>query len=329
MQSMLNFLESVREKDVIILIHSLPDLDAVGSSTALSSLFKKSKVVAPDPPTAKARKLLGLVKGEVAVGGELNGEVLLVLDTNSYDMLGELAESVRNFHGAKAVIDHHSIHPDSIEAEHLLIDNTYSSTSELVYEMLKLMKREVSERDAAALVCGMMDDSANFRNATRRTFVYVAELLGKTKVEYSELLRVVEADIDASQKIALLTACQRAELVRVGDYIIVKSVVGSYEAKAAEGLLNIGADVSFVGCKGRREARISARMKGYMQTRFGISLSQVMERVGKTLNGSGGGHACAAGANGPKLDAFEDAMDECVKAVRELLEERMNAEARV
>jgi nanoRNase/pAp phosphatase (c-di-AMP/oligoRNAs hydrolase) len=324
MQSMLNFLKSAKEKRVAILIHSLPDLDAVGSSSALSSFFKKSKVISPDMPTTKARKLLSITGQKISVGGKLKSDVLIILDTNSYDLLGELAEEVRNFNGSKAVIDHHSIHPDSIKAEHILIDNSYTSTSELIYEILKKLGLDVSERSAVSLLCGMIDDSAGFRNARKKTFSYIAELLGKTRMDYSEILRVVETDVDVSQRIALLTACRRADVERVGNYIIAKSVVGSFEAKAAEMLLNVGADFSFVGCKGKREARISARMKGYLYNEFGINLaSDVMEKVGKTLKGSGGGHPCAAGANGPYLNGFEDAMEECVKITKELLERKL------
>ncbi|MEM3555833.1 MAG: DHH family phosphoesterase [Candidatus Micrarchaeia archaeon] len=325
MQSMANFLKSIKEKRVILLIHSLPDLDAVGSSSALSSFFKNSKIISPDQPTAKARKLLRITGQSIAVGEKLKSDVLIILDTNSYDLLGELADEVRNFKGSKAVIDHHSIHPDSIKAEHVLIDNSYASTSELVYEILKKLNWDVSEKHAVSLLCGMIDDSAGFRNARKKTFSYISELLGKTRMDYQEILRVTETDVDVSQRIALLTACQRASVERVGDYLIAKSIIGSFEAKAAEALLSLGADFSFVGCKGKREARISARMRGYLHTELGINLaSDVMEKVGRILRGSGGGHPCAAGANGPHLKGFEDAMEECVKLTKELLERKMH-----
>jgi phosphoesterase RecJ-like protein len=329
MKAMLNLLKSVKEKKALILIHSLADLDAVGSAFALQSYLKNSSVIASDMPTAKARKLLKFIKSEVSIKGELDSDILFILDTNSYDMLGELASEVRNFKGEKAVIDHHSIQPDSIKADHLLVDTRYLSTSELVYELLKGLKCKISEREAVCLLCGIIDDSAGFKNANRKTFSNISQLLGKPPLEYADILRLTETDSDISKRIALLTACKRAELVRVGDYLIAKSTVGSFEAKAAEALTNLGADFSFVGCNEKKEARISARVRGEACKELGINVAtQVMEKVGKTLRGSGGGHACAAGADGPNINAFEDAMDECVKLTKEILEGRMHARAR-
>jgi phosphoesterase RecJ-like protein len=329
MKAMLNFLKSVREKRALIIIHSLADLDAVGSALALKTFLKNSSITASDLPSEKARKLLKFLKSEITVGGKLSCDVLFVLDTNSYDMLGNLADAVKNFKGKMAVIDHHSLHPDSINADHLLVDNRYLSTSELIYELLRELNCKVSEREALCLLCGIIDDSAGFRNANRKTFSNIAKLLGKTRMEYEDVLRLVETDMDVSQRIALLTAFKRAEVERVGDYIIAKSAVGSFEAKAADALIKVGADFSFVGCRSKREVRISARMRDHFLNELGINLgTQVMEKVGKILKGSGGGHACAAGANGPNLDAFDGALDECVKLTRELLGRRADAQAR-
>lgn len=325
MKALLDFLKSVREKRALILIHSLADLDAVGSAVALSSLLKDSSVIASDLPTAKARKLLKFLKTEVRVGGRLDCDALFILDTNSYDMLGKLADAVKNFKGKKVVIDHHSIHPDSIKADHLLVDNRYLSTAELVYEILKELNFKISDREAVCLLCGIIDDSAGFNNANRKTFSDIAALLGKTKMQYREVLQLFRTDTDVSQRIALLTACKRAEVERVGDYLIATSTVGSFEAKAAEALVGIGADFSFVGCKGRKEARISARMREDLMKELDVNLAtQVIEKVGRILNGSGGGHACAAGANGTRVDAFEDAMNACVELTKEVLRGKLN-----
>jgi nanoRNase/pAp phosphatase (c-di-AMP/oligoRNAs hydrolase) len=326
MKEMINFLKSVRGKKVIILIHSLADLDAVGSAFALQSCLKNSSVAASDMPTAKARKLLRFIKSEVALVKKLNSDVLFILDTNSYDMLGELADEVRNFKGEKAVVDHHSLHPDSIKANHLLADSRCLSTSELIYELLEEMGCKISEKEAICLLCGIIDDSAGFKNANRKTFANVAQLLGKTRLEYEDILRLTETDMDVSKRIALLTACKRAEVFRVGDYLIAKSTVGSFEAKAAEAMVNLGADFSFVGCNCRKGARISARASEEVCKKLGINLAtQVMEKAGKMLRGSGGGHACAAGADGPYADAFDAAMDECVRLTKEMLERKTRA----
>ena len=326
MKAISNSLKQVKEKKALILVHSLADLDAVGSAFALHSFLRNSSIIASDTPTAKARKLLKFLDSEISVGEKLNCEILFILDTNSYDVLGGLADAVKKFRGKIFLLDHHSIHPDSIKADHLLVDNRYLSTSEMVHELLTELRFEISQKEAVCLLCGIIDDSANFKNANRKTFQNIARLLGKTHLDYSAVLRITEPDDDISQRIALLTACKRAEVERVGNYLIAKSTVGSFESKAAEALVLMGADFAFVGCNSKNEARISARMRGRLEKELGINLAtQVMEKVGRTLKGSGGGHACAAGADGPNRDAFDDAMNECVSLTKELLERKANA----
>ena len=328
MKSIFNSLESVREKKALILIHSLADLDAVGSAFALQCFLKNSSIIASDMPNAKARKLLKFLNSEINVDGKLDCDALFILDTNSYDMLGELADKVKAFKGKIFLLDHHSIHPDSIKADHLLIDNRYLSTSELVYELLQELRCKISEREAVCLLCGIIDDSASFKNANRKTFENIAKLLAITRLEYNDILRLIEPDDDVSQRIALITACKRAEVERVGNYLIAKSEVGSFEAKVAEALILIGADFAFVGCNSKNEARISARMKSRLEKELSINLAtQVMEKVGRTLKGSGGGHASAAGADGPNKDEFDEAMKECVALTKELLERKAHAKA--
>lgn len=321
MLGMLNFLKSLRNKKVLLLLHSLADVDSLGSAMALKSYLKNSKIATPDTITAKSKKLLKFMNAKLDPVGKFNFDAIIILDTSSYHMLSDFSKKIKEFKGEVGVIDHHSIHEDSIKAEHLLIDNDSSSTCEITYGLLKELNSKIDEKSAVCLLTGIIQDSAYFKSATKRTFNYVVELLGKTKLEYEDILEITSTEIDISERIALLKACQRAEITRVGDFLIVKSVVGSFEAGAAEALISLGADFAFVGGKSKNEARISGRMREELARKLGINLAtNVMFYAGKILKGSGGGHPVAAGANGPNIKALEEALDECVALTKKRLE---------
>ncbi len=299
---------------VLITFHSLGDVDAVGSAFALKSFFKNALVYAPDPVNAQAKKLMKYLGAEFDEFPQDCG-ALIILDTNSRGLLPQL-EKLSNFSDV-LIIDHHTVHPDSIHARNEMIDPSYSSTAEIVYELLKEFNFGIDDKTAICLLCGIISDSANFQNANTKTFKYVGELLEKTKTDYKEVLALTETPMNISERIAILKACQRAQLTRVGDFLIVTSMVSAFESAAASSFLTLGADFSFVGYEGE-DARISARMKTEL-AKTGVNLADIMSKVAGMIGGSGGGHQCAAGANGPNMNEVEDALAECVRLVKEKL----------
>ena len=321
MLGMLNFLKSLRSKKVLLLLHSLADVDSLGSAVALRGYLKNAIIATPDTITAKSKKLLKFLNARLDLVDKLDFDAIIILDTSSYHMLSNFSKNVRNFKREIGIIDHHSIHEDSIKAEHLLIDNNSSSTCEITYELLKELNSEIDEKTAVCLLVGIIQDSAYFQNASKKTFKYIVELLEKTKLEYKDILEIISTEFDISERIALLKACQRAEITRVGNFLIAKSTIGSFEAAAAEALISLGADFAFVGSVIKGEARISGRMRNEFAKELKINLAtNVMFYAGKILEGSGGGHQAAAGANGPNTKALEEALDECVELTKKILE---------
>ncbi|MFH1470244.1 MAG: DHH family phosphoesterase [Candidatus Micrarchaeota archaeon] len=305
---MLSYFREIKEKNVVITFHSLADMDAVGSAFALKSWFPTARVIAPDTINSPAKKLMKLLKLELGQKGQPH-DALIVLDTHSRRLLGHF--SVEK---ADIVIDHH-IKQDSIDAKHAIIDNSYSSTSEIVFGILKQLG-PIDSTSASCLLAGIISDSAGFKNASWRTFEAIAELSKLSKIDYSQILELIESRPDVSQRIAVLKAIQRCEFERVGDFLVVSSSVSACESLAAEALVEIGADVAFVAYSGE-DARISSRMRMGLEGK--LNLAEVMARAGKILGGSGGGHECAAGANGPDVGKVGEALSECIAIAREKL----------
>ena len=123
---------------------------------------------------------------------------------------------------------------------------------------------------------------------------------------------------DISQRIAVLKAASRAEVVRQGDWLIACTTVNSFEGSAAMALVDLGADVAFVaGRHGKGDiVRISAR-SSREAARKGLNLAKLLGEVGKAYGGDGGGHRSAAA-----LEAVGDPsaiLDACRKKVTESL----------
>jgi bifunctional oligoribonuclease and PAP phosphatase NrnA len=305
---MLSYFREIREKKVLITFHSLADIDAVGSAFALKNWFSKSCVVAPDTLNSRAK---GLVRALNLALDEYDPpyEAIIILDTHSKRLLGKFA-----FEKADIIIDHH-LKQDSVDAKHAIIDSSYSSTSEIVYFILKELGG-ITPVSASCLLAGIVSDSAGFKNANKRTFQAVYELIELSKIDYPSIIEIAEHAPDVSQRIAVLKAAQRCEIHKVGSFLVVSSTVNSSESIAAEALIELGADISFVAYSGE-DARISSRMRLGLENK--LNLAPIMSEAGKILGGDGGGHEMAAGANGPKIEELANALARCIEITKEKL----------
>lgn len=318
MRELLGLFERHRNNPVLLVVHSQADVDTIASALALKEYFPKGSVMVPDMLSSSGKRLNARFGGEVAKFGDAKPlpSAIIVLDTNSYRMLAGMADYVRGFKGEIAVIDHHSVHSDEIEAAHTLIENHASSTCEIVYEIFRGLNFPISQRNAELMLMGIAFDCAEFRNATTRTLEVVAYLLKRTKLSLAQVFALVESHGDPSQRIALLKCFTRLNAYRAGDYIFATSVANTHEAVAASKLVELGADYAFVAQETRNELRISARCRPELVDDRGADVAAILADVGRMIGGSGGGHAAAAGANGPRLDLSADALARCVELAR-------------
>jgi nanoRNase/pAp phosphatase (c-di-AMP/oligoRNAs hydrolase) len=82
----------------------------------------------------------------------------------------------------------------------------------------------------------------------------------------------------------------------------------------------MGADVAIIGGHpGKNKVRLSSRSTRDFYDRTGINLgTDVMEPLGQIIDGKGGGHANAAGANGKKH--LSAALDKAIDLIRVAIE---------
>ena len=131
--------------------------------------------------------------------------------------------------------------------------------------------------------------------------------------EVYDALRDADDDEDELEsRAAALKAAQRAEVARVGGYLLASSEVGSWDAVAANALVRAGADVAVVGTERSDAARMSLRASARVR---GLHLGELANEVGRALGWSGGGHEGAAGLRGaPPLAPAKARMLDALRA---------------
>lgn len=176
--------------NILLICHINPDGDAIGSQLALYHyLVSKGKNVSMLSPNY-LQEFLKWMNGTEHInifiqdrkkGRKLISEadLIVMLDFNQSNRLGEAEKYVLESGAKKIVIDHH-LNPDTF-SNLLISDPTKCSTSELVHILVSSMNRKpfVSLPYSEAIYVGIITDTGNFEHGsyTGDTLRIVAELL--------------------------------------------------------------------------------------------------------------------------------------------------------
>ncbi|RQD80572.1 bifunctional oligoribonuclease/PAP phosphatase NrnA, partial [Methanosalsum natronophilum] len=228
-------------RDILYLCHRNADPDAVSSAFALSEAIGGT-VGLVDGCNRVASLLIEKLDIEVVESPNFDEyEFILVVDTSTISQLNGL--KLMKY----GVIDHHATTALTENAEFYLHKHA-SSTAEIVFSVLKCMEAPVMPRVALGLLTGIVTDTGHFKHANSETFSCVSEIIKLSGVDYAEVIDLMASTPqDISIRIAMLKAAARADTERTGDWLISTSYVSSFGGSAASMLINIGADVSFVG----------------------------------------------------------------------------------
>lgn len=296
---------------ILYLCHRNADPDAIGSSFALSQTFGGAIGVVDDMSRIGA-SLAEAVGAQVLLNPQFEDyDLVVVVDTSVGMQLGG------NLPATYALVDHH-LDKGLLDDALFYIQRPAKSTAEIVWQILKENGKKPDRDAALALLAGIVSDTGRFKRATPETFAVASETLVEGGFSYEEALEALSVPTSVSQRIAVLKAASRAEIIRQGDWLIASSVVNSFEGSAAMSLVDLGADVAFVaGRHGKGERiRISAR-SSRAAARKGLNLAKLLGEVGQAFNGDGGGHMSASA-----LEAIGDPsviLDVCRKKAAESL----------
>lgn len=296
---------------ILYLCHRNADPDAIGSSFALSQAFGGT-IGAVDDLSRTGVSLAKIIGARVLINPNVEDyDLVVVVDTSVGTQLGDRLPA------KYALVDHH-LDEGLLEDALFYIQKPAKSTAEIVWTILKENDKKVDRKAALGLLAGMIADTGRFKRASPGAFLAAAELLDAGGFAYEEALEALSVPSDLSQRIAVLKAASRAEVVRQGDWLVACTTVNSFEGSAAMALVDLGADVAFVaGRHGKgNTVRISAR-SSREAARGGLNLAKLLGEVGKAYGGDGGGHRSAAA-----LEAVGDPsaiLDACRKKVAESL----------
>lgn len=293
--------------NVLFLCHKNADVDSLGSAYALERMFGGA-IGVQDSLSLMASLLAEKLKINAVIRPDPEKyDLVVVVDTSTLIQTG--------YHrlGHCAVIDHHEP-GDLVGACEFALSRKVSSTAELVYSLCVRNGVKIDDKLAFALLLAMVTDTGHFRYARPSAFETVGNILWDGGISFGDVLDFLShVPTDISCRIAQLKAATRMTLVRIDDRLIVTTKVSSFGAQSAASLVNLGADVVFVGSEKEGEKRISGRVKRGIE----LDLAALLNEVGKKFGGSGGGHAAAAGV--VIAGDLDQALEECVALTEKML----------
>jgi nanoRNase/pAp phosphatase (c-di-AMP/oligoRNAs hydrolase) len=293
-------------KLALLLCHINADPDAVCAAIGMAQLLKRLRpdlrieVAAAHGPSRLSKHLLqSLPTRLIAQPSIESSDIIILLDTNTVQQLGEWSERVKASKAAVVVIDHHASHPETERLATLTVaDEKASSTCEIVHRLYKEAEVGLTQVEAKALFLGIAFDTRHFVLANSATFKVIADLVD-AGVKAEETLSLLSLPMEQSERIARLKASKRIKLVKVGDWLIAFSNVSAFQASAARALVSLGAHVAVVAGQKDDKIQISMRATQDFHEKTGVHLGRdVAKPLGEYLKGMGGGHSVSAGVNG-------------------------------
>ena len=312
------------QQDVLLTFHSIGDRDAVGSAVALSEYLPNSIVAMPDFLTNNARKMLASVGYDKKISAKFTQtSAVIVTDADNTEVLGPFAKELADYKGEVLFIDHH-LRAEGLDTElpnasavYVFSDESFNSTCSIVYALLERLGAKVGKEAATLLVNGMIADSADLQNASATTFLQLSKLFEIAGTTYSAIQEEYHSNIPLANRFMTLQDVKRASVENTGKYLIVFGKATEHANVAADTAMNMGADAAVFWAVTESEASISGRLRSPLDSKLGIHLGIYMRDIAKLLDGTGGGHACAAGAYGPEKGKVEEAAMQIVNRLRE------------
>jgi phosphoesterase RecJ-like protein len=314
-------------ENILIISHINPDGDAIGAQLALYHYLndhnKKVTLLSPNYlqeflKWMNGADLINIFIRERAKCKKLIAEadLIVMLDFNQANRLGEAEEMVAQSHAKKIIIDHH-LDPSDF-ADLIISEPTMCSTSELVHELIREMngKQFISKPFAEALYVGIITDTGNFEHGSysSRTFRIVAGLL--------------DAGIDKVKILNLIYNNFSSDRIRLQGFALNQRMVVLPEQKTAYIYLSKADLVSYNHVKGDTEGFVNLPLsiKGihfsalFIEKDTFIKLS--FRSKGRFPSNefashyfAGGGHLNAAG--GEYTDSLDNTIEYFLKVLNE------------
>ncbi|MDJ0720126.1 MAG: bifunctional oligoribonuclease/PAP phosphatase NrnA [Desulfobacterales bacterium] len=179
MKSLISHL--MNSRTVFLATHVNPDGDALGAvlamGLALQSSGRKIDMYNESPIPAVYRFLPGIEQIKRQAPSPFEYETVVVLDCGDLDRVGAVAARIQD--SPRVInIDHHVTNTGF--GHYQLVDPEASSSTEIVYRILKQMRIAIDTAMATSIYTGILTDTGSFRfaNTNSRAFDICAEMVG-------------------------------------------------------------------------------------------------------------------------------------------------------
>ncbi len=309
---------------VVLTTHVGSDGDGIGSELALGrTLAGAGKTVSILNPTRTQDRYRFLFEDGEIVDYDASqdavvaaADVIVVLDINRWDRLGDLSDLVRRSNAVKLCVDHHPA-PEYFGA-YDVSDPTASATGVLVAELIQSWVGRLSDDTLSPLYVAIMTDTGSFRfaNTDSRAMRIAADLVERG-VRPDELYRRVYESSSRGRMLLLGNVLSSLEY-ELGGRLVTFTITNALLAECgvdreeAEGFTDVIRAVegslvvlSFVE-NDDGSAKISLRSKGRV-----LDVGLIAREFG------GGGHANASGILHPS--PLVEAREDVLRVIRERL----------
>ena len=296
---------------VLIVTHTRPDGDAIGSSTALASYLRvcRGKQVCVAIPNPAQASLNFIMEGTEVLDGSRDAEnvsrkireadLIFCLDAPGFHRTDTLADALAAAPGKKVLIDHH-IGPSAEQFCLVFSEIQVSSASELLFQILMELPdiggnaARLPKECARSLMCGMTTDTNNFANSVFPSTLEMASQLLAAGVDRDEILSHIYQSY-AENRVRIIGYLLYEKLKVRGNglaYMIFtreEQLRFSYREGDSEGIVNMPLAV-----EGVRMSLLLSEDEGFfrvsIRSKKGVSANACAR---KAFNG--GGHEQAAG----------------------------------
>jgi phosphoesterase RecJ-like protein len=299
----------------LLTTHIRPDGDGLGSMMALEEVLRKDgkdvwlTVASSLPPRYSFLDLEGRIERfDLERQQARRPEVIIVLDTGTWNQLGDFGSFLRTFAGKKLVIDHHQTQDDLGAIR--FVDVTAEATGRLTFDVAKALGITLTSRAATALFVAVAMDTGWFRhqNTTPHTFTLASALVA-AGARPSEIYDRLYEDNSVPRLRLLGLVLERLKLVLDGKVAYSHIQVADYALTGAipsdtEDMVNFTRSVQGVEVgvlfmeQPRGGVKISFRSRGR------VNVGRIAEKLG------GGGHRAASGAT--ILSSLEEARQQAL-----------------
>ncbi len=307
-----------KAKNIILLSHTNPDGDTVGSvcalAYALTECQKKVTCLCDSDIPERLRFICGdLYKKDCALTGD---ELIISVDVASPEMLGALSEKFAPL--TKIRIDHHKKGSDF--AEFNLVDSDASSAGEIVFEILSILKLTSCQRAISALYASIASDTGCFKyaNTTAKTHMIAAYLIS-LGADHSEINEALFENLTLKSLEIYPLFLKNLKTLYSGRVNLVnvtndeKASLGLVDSDLEElSSLSRQLNMASLGIVLRQKDGTFDTFKVSMRSRKGVNCSNIASYLG------GGGHIRAAGAT-IKASNIEEAEKILLEALEKTL----------